>query len=114
MRRAQDRTRVSQPHDAAMVFLVGPPGSGKSALGRRVCTELELRLVDLIDDGRTDETLQEVVRARGADVVTLPWARREMPAWLNLCRRSQKRWRCGRTRSTCRHVRATRGASLRP
>jgi hypothetical protein len=28
---AKTRTRVLQPHDAPMVFLVGPPGSGKSA-----------------------------------------------------------------------------------
>jgi SpoVK/Ycf46/Vps4 family AAA+-type ATPase len=30
---AQDRTRVSQRRNAPMVFLIGPPGSGKSALG---------------------------------------------------------------------------------
>ena len=71
---AEDRTRVSQPHDAPMVFLVGPPGSGKSALGRRVCAELGLRFADLVDDGSTETALQELVRARGADVVTVPWA----------------------------------------
>ena len=42
---AEGLTRVS--HDAQMVFLVGAPGSGKSALGRRVCAELGLRFVDL-------------------------------------------------------------------
>jgi len=52
-----------------MVFLVGPPGSGKSALGRRVCTELGVRSVDLVDVGSTAAALQELVRARDADVV---------------------------------------------
>lgn len=85
---ARDRTRVSQRHDAPMVFLVGPPGSGKSALGRRICTELGLRFVDLVDDGSTDAALQELVRARGADVVTLPWAPARDARWLDLCRRS--------------------------
>jgi hypothetical protein len=71
-----------------MVFLVGPPGSGKSALGRRVCDELALRFVDLVDDGGTDATLQELVGARGADVVALPWAPARDARWLHLCRRS--------------------------
>jgi hypothetical protein len=71
-----------------MVFLVGPPGSGKSALGRRVCAELGRRFVDLVDDGGTDAALQELVRARGADVVTLPWAPARDARWLDLCRRS--------------------------
>jgi len=80
--------RVSEPHDAPMVFLVGTLGSGKSALGRRVCAELGLRFVDLVDDGRTDAVLQELVRARGADVVTLPWAPARDVHWLDLLRRS--------------------------
>jgi len=71
-----------------MVFLVGPPGSGKSALGRRVCTELGLRFVNLVDVGSTDAALQELVRARDADVVTLPWAPARDARWLDLCRRS--------------------------
>ncbi len=71
-----------------MVFLVGPPGSGKSVLGRRVCTELGLRFVDLVDDRSTDAALQELVRARNADVVTLPWAPARDARWLDLCRRS--------------------------
>ncbi len=79
---------VSQPHHAPLVFLVGPPGAGKSALGRRVCAELELRFVDLADDGGTDSALKELVRARAADVVTLPWAPARDARWLELCRRS--------------------------
>lgn len=71
-----------------MVFLVGPPGSGKSVLGRRVCIELGLGFVDLVDVGSTDAALQELVRARTADVVTLPWAPASDARWLDLCRRS--------------------------
>ena len=85
---AESRTRVSQPHDAPMVFLVGPPGSGKSTLGRRVCAELGLRFVDLVGDGSTDAALEELVRGGGADVVTLPWAPARNARWLALCRRS--------------------------
>lgn len=42
---AQDaHKQVDQPPGAPMVFLVGPPGSGKSALGRRVY----LDIIDLL------------------------------------------------------------------
>jgi hypothetical protein len=74
--------------DVPVVFLVGPPGSGKSALGQRVCADLGLRFADLVDDGRTAVTLQELVAARGADVVALPWAPTRDAPWLDRCRRS--------------------------
>ena len=40
-----------QPLDLGgqIVFLAGPPGSGKSSLGSRVCQELGLRFVSLPD-----------------------------------------------------------------
>ncbi len=57
-----------------MVFLVGPPGSGKSTLGRAVTTELGLRFVDLGDEERTDVRLEELIGLRGADVIALPWS----------------------------------------
>lgn len=86
---AQDaHKQVDQPPGAPMVFLVGPPGSGKSALGRRVCADLRLRFADLIDDGDTDAALQELVPAKGADVVALPWAPARDARWLGLSRRS--------------------------
>ena len=71
-----------------MVFLAGPPGSCKSALGRQVSAELGLRFIDLDDDGSTEASLQQLVRARGADVVTLPWAPARDARWFEFCRRS--------------------------
>jgi len=71
-----------------MVFLVGPPGSGKSTLGRRACSELALRFVDLADEGSADAKLEELVRVQGADVVALPWAPMGDATRLGLCRRN--------------------------
>jgi hypothetical protein len=71
-----------------MVFLVGPPGAGKSTLGRRAGTELGLRFVDLADARSAGAKLEEVVSARDADVVALPWAPTEDATWLSLCRRT--------------------------
>ena len=84
----EEKPRASRPSDAPMVFLAGPPGSGKSALGSRACAELGLRFADLDDDGRTGATLEEVVRTRAADVVTVPWAPARDAGWLGLCRSS--------------------------
>ena len=74
----------------SMVFLIGPHGSGKSTLGRRVTTELELRFVDLADDASSEARLEELIRRRGADLVALPWAPTRDASWLSLCRRSGK------------------------
>jgi broad-specificity NMP kinase len=71
-----------------MVFLAGPPGSGKSVLGRRVSAELGLRFVDLDDGGDADAALREIARAGGADLVTLPWALARDPGLLGFCRKS--------------------------
>lgn len=71
-----------------IVFLVGPPGAGKSVLGKRVCNELGLRFLDLADDGKTEEVLEKLVGARRADVVALPWAPTTDARWLELCRKA--------------------------
>lgn len=71
-----------------MVFLVGPHGSGKSTLGRRVSAQLGLRFVDLPDAESADARVEELVRQRGADLVALPWAPTRDATWLRLCRQS--------------------------
>jgi ATP-dependent Lon protease len=42
-----------QPADTPLVFLVGPPGSGKTTLGSAVCAQLGLRFLDLTPGGKT-------------------------------------------------------------
>ena len=71
-----------------MVFLVGPPGSGKSTFGRRVSTELGLRFVDLGDAEEADTRLGQLVTQRTTELVALPWAPTRDATWLRLCRRS--------------------------
>jgi ATPase family associated with various cellular activities (AAA) len=66
-----------QPLDLGgqIVFLAGPPGSGKTSLGSRVCQELGLRFASL-PDGTSDlgrAAMEAVIRQRSADVVELPW-----------------------------------------
>ena len=53
-----------------VIFLAGPPGSGKTALGTRICREVELRFLDLSDSlgrecaetvGKHKETLEKML-----------------------------------------------------
>ena len=73
-----DAACPKQPLDLGgrIVFLAGPPGSGKTSLGNRVCQELGLRFLSLPETapvtGRA--AMAEVIRERSADVVELPWA----------------------------------------
>jgi hypothetical protein len=61
-----------------LIFLAGPPGSGKSTLGRTVCHALDLRFLDFPRDVESTSTpsLEEVERTlndQTVDVVALPW-----------------------------------------
>ena len=66
-----------------IVFLLGPPGVGKSTLGRAACTELGLGFIDVSampaalsagGDYRSDlARFSRIVADRAADVVELPW-----------------------------------------
>jgi ATPase family protein associated with various cellular activities (AAA) len=64
-----------------LIFLAGPPGSGKSSLGKKACQKLELRFVDLSAPNINNlsflsqkEILTEVINKRSADVIALPWS----------------------------------------
>lgn len=70
----------------ALIFLLGPPGSGKTTLGSAACSRLGLRFLDLPDDALGDpETIEAAVAA--ADVVTLPWLLQSDAAILRTARR---------------------------
>ena len=71
-----------------IVFLVGPPGSGKSTLGAKACTELGLSFLDLHYQANLEATLQDAIATREADVIALPWAPDLDKSWLRLCRKS--------------------------
>jgi hypothetical protein len=53
-----------------IIFLLGPPGAGKTTLGSRACKELGLEFLDLA--GLEVERLSRVVGDIAADVVEVP------------------------------------------
>ena len=63
-----------------IVFLLGPPGVGKSALGSWACKEMGLEFVDLAEADL--ERLSRVVADRAADVVELVLLNR---IWAHFC-----------------------------
>ena len=50
------------------IFLLGPPGSGKTTTGGQAAARLSLTFVD-VERGGLDDVL-----AAAADVVTVPWS----------------------------------------
>ncbi len=80
-----------------IIFLLGPPGSGKSSLGKAACRALGLRFLDLSTPALNRRTIEsqkaklvDAFTKRDAEVIALPWALQrdvKLHAWL---RRSGK------------------------
>ena len=77
-----------------IIFLIGPPGSGKSSLGKKTCQKLELRFVDLSTPQINNqsflsqkEILTEVINKRSADIIALPWLLQQDKGVRKLARR---------------------------
>ncbi len=77
-----------------MIFLAGPPGSGKSSVGKKACQKLELRFVDLSTPEinkqsllSQKEILTGVINKRSADVIAIPWSLQEDKGVQKLVRR---------------------------
>ncbi len=73
---------------ASIIFLAGPPGSGKSSLGRMVCDNLGLDFVDVPDGEDARAQVEAVIRAGTAHVVALPWPLIQDRRCLERCRKA--------------------------
>jgi hypothetical protein len=86
-------TRLEAP-SSPIIFLLGPPGVGKSTFGSRACKELSLTFFDLAAvhasaDSPSDlERLTKAIADRAADVIELPWALQQERRALALARKS--------------------------
>jgi hypothetical protein len=88
---------MNEQYRTPMIFLAGPPGSGKTSLGSKVCQELNLKFLDLshpgnlsgsLDSDSEKEALEEAIADRLAEVVELSWRLQQDPAVCTLARRS--------------------------
>ncbi|MGD9825884.1 AAA family ATPase [Desulfobacter sp.] len=67
-----------------MIFLYGPPGSGKTTLGAKACQNLGLRFIDFSTPEINEKPLSlqkelfmEAINNRSGDVIALPWSFQE-------------------------------------
>jgi hypothetical protein len=74
-----------------IIYVLGPPGAGKTTLASRACEELDLEFLDLAAepaDGDDLERLSRLVADRAADVIELPWHLQQERKALVLARRT--------------------------
>ena len=93
-----ERSPVDEAAPSPIIFLLGPPGAGKSTLGRRACTELGIEFLDFgashavlaVPDHSHGhlERLARIVCDRAADVIELPWPLQQDRRALLLARKS--------------------------
>ena len=95
---------------APIVLLAGPHGSGKSSLGSRACTALDLRFLDLASLPLPEQRARLEAWARRkedeppADVVALPVELQAQTGALRLARRVGPLPQIGRRGEHCREV----------
>jgi hypothetical protein len=86
---ANDKTSCS-PNAPPVIFLLGPPGSGKTSIGGKACSELGLRFSDLIPSPTSSKdgwsAIKYVLEQEAPDVIALPWSLQQQPAVLAKCR----------------------------
>ncbi len=77
-----------------MIFLGGPPGSGKTTVGAKACQNLELRFIDFSTPEINErplssqkEILTEAINNESAEVIALPWSLQEDRSVQKLIRR---------------------------
>lgn len=86
---ATDAPIEATPHP--IIYLLGPPGAGKTILGSRACKDLGLEFLDLAAAPVESDDLQRLSRLvadRAADVIELPWPLQQERKALALARRS--------------------------
>jgi hypothetical protein len=88
-----------------IIFLLGPPGAGKTTLGSRACKELGLAFRDLAEADL--ERLLRVVGDTSADVIELPWALQQERRAL-LAAPSRQQWQSCRVNDSDAADRTTR------
>ncbi len=85
---------MNQSDNLPMIFLAGPPGAGKTALGNKVAAELNLKFLDFSLPSMSQNTeaeikaLEAAIRDHSAAIIALSWSLQQRSAVFTLTRRS--------------------------